>query len=114
MTASFPGPACVIAQYRPKPGQAAALLELVRAHVPALKRHGLITEMPTLCLESRSDGTLLEIFEWRDEAGSQAAHATPEIEALWSKMAAVAEFSTLKDLSEAAQPFPHFRSVNLD
>ena len=29
-------------------------------------------------------------------------------------MAAVAEFSTLKDLSEAAQPFPHFRRVNLD
>lgn len=114
MTFSAPGPACVIAQYRPKPGQAEALLELVRAHVPALKRHGLITEMPTLCLQSRADGTLLEIFEWCNEDGSKAAHSTPEIAALWGAMAAVAEFSTLKDLAEAGQPFPHFQRVVLD
>lgn len=103
----------VVASYRPHPGQAAALLELVRIHVPTLRRHGLATDTPVLCLRAASDGTLIEIFEWTDEEGAQKAHATPEIAELWEAFAKISDFEPLAKLPEAAGPFPHFERIEL-
>lgn len=106
-------PATVIAQYRPHPGQEAALLDLVRRHEPALRAAGLVTEAPFICLRARSDGSLLEIFEWISDDSAREAHETPAVNALWEEFAAVAEFATLNSLKEASGPFPHFDRVTL-
>lgn len=97
----------VIALYRPKPGSEAALQELVETHVPRLRELGLATDRPVQLLRA-GDGTLLEIFDWRDAAAVETAHSHPEVMKLWEAFGAVCEYATLGSLAESGQPFPHF------
>ena len=69
----------VIAAYRPKPGREKDLEEIVRKHVPLLRKAGLATARPVTLLRSFTDGTLLEIFEWVDVESAQKAHTHPEV-----------------------------------
>ncbi len=100
----------VIALYRSKPGREADLARLVAEHVPALRSFGLATETPVQLLRA-SDGTLLEIFDWRDAAAVEQAHEDPRVLALWSRFEEVCEFVTLGGLPEASGPFPHFERL---
>ena len=97
----------VIAAYRPRPGKDKELLGVVRDHVPALRRQGLVTERAALVLQA-ADGTLLELFEWTGEAAVERAHHDPVVRELWSRFEHAAEMITLGDLAEAAERFPHF------
>lgn len=101
----------VIAAYRPKPGQDAALLDLTKDHVPYLRRLGLVTDRPALAMRNR-DGVVLEVFEWRDGA-VDAAHKMPEIHALWEKYGAVCDYTKLTDLPEAADLFAMFTPIDI-
>ncbi len=101
----------VIALYRAHPGQTDALLRLVESHHATLQKEGLVTDRPPYVLRAQ-DGTLLEIFEWKDEAAVEAAHHNPTVQALWESFAAVADFTTLDSLAEAKAPFPHFERVS--
>ncbi|WP_127498783.1 hypothetical protein [Paenibacillus glycanilyticus] len=101
-----------IALYRPHAGKEQELHEIVREHGPALKREGLITELPLLQLEAE-DGTVIEIFEWKSEEAKRQAHSSPVIWPIWERMMAVAEMTGLGSLKEAAQPFPNFRRLEL-
>ncbi|MFY9514171.1 MAG: hypothetical protein WAQ05_24670, partial [Rubrivivax sp.] len=103
-------PRTVICHYRAKPGQDAALLELVRGHVPALQRLGLATERAPFLMQA-SDGSLLEVFEWSSAEAVAKAHENPEVLALWARFDAVCSFDTLAQLPEAAVPFSEFRSL---
>jgi hypothetical protein len=97
----------VIALYRPHAGQADALAELARRHLPLLRTLGLVTDRPGVLCRA-GDGTLLEIFEWASADGSARAHDEPEVARLWEAMGAIADFPNLADLPEAGQRFPHF------
>lgn len=97
----------VIAIYRPKPNQAEELKRLVGRHLPTLRNLGLVTDREAVVLES-SDGTLLEIFEWKSSEAAQEAHAAASVQELWNAMGDVADFATLADLPEATRQFPHF------
>lgn len=100
----------VIAAYRPKPGQEATLLALVREHAPALLRLGLATPRPPLVLRA-GDGTLLELFEWASREAVEKAHTHPDVLVLWERFNAVAEYVRLADLKEAGELFAHFEPV---
>lgn len=101
----------VIAAYRPKPGKAQELRRLVGAHRQALAGAHLITERPTLLLRARSDGTLLEIFEWVSAKAADQAHENPAIRAIWNKLAGVADFVPLSAVREAGKAFSHFEAL---
>ncbi len=101
----------VIAAYRPKPGQEAALLALTIAHVPFLRALGLASDRPALAGRA-ADGTILEIFEWNSGA-IEAAHTHPEILELWEKYAAVCDYVPLASLAEAADLFASFTPLDL-
>ena len=103
-------PHTVIAQYRPKPGFESALLALVDRHVPRLRELELATEAPVVLLRA-ADGTLLEIFDWRDEAAVETAHVHPEVQSLWEEFGTLCDFTTLASLQEAGRPFPHFERL---
>jgi hypothetical protein len=107
-------PETVIAIYKPKPGSEAPLMNLVRTHVPRLRELGLATEMQPILLRSPKDGTLLEIFDWRDKAAVEAAHSHPEVLAMWTLFGNLCDFISLGDLEESSVPFPHFERVNLE
>ena len=101
----------VIAAYRPKPGREKDLEEIVRKHVPLLRKAGLATARPVTLLRSFTDGTLLEIFEWVDVESAQKAHTHPEVSKLWDAFADAADMLSLGDLCESKRPFPHFQAV---
>jgi hypothetical protein len=101
----------VIAAYRPKPGKEADLMRLVREHRRALASAGLVTSRAPLLLRARSDGTLLEIFEWASPKAADEAHQHAPIRATWKKLRAVADFVALSDIAEAAKAFSHFEAL---
>lgn len=100
-------PRAVLASFRPRPGMEAALLEVVREHVPLLQRLGLATMRASLVLRA-SDGTLVEAFEWASPAAIDAAHSNPEVLALWKRFEAACEYTSLAALPEVQHPFAEF------
>ena len=104
-------PRTVIGCYRPKPGQAAVLDELVRGHVPALQRLGLATDRAATTLRA-ADGTVVEVFEWASAAAIAAAHGHPEVQALWAAFGACSDHVTLSQLPEAQGLFAEFAPLN--
>lgn len=104
-------PAIVIVAYRPKDGRDAELSDLIKTHVPMLRRLGLATERAHLALRGK-DGVIVEVFEWAD-GGIEAAHEHPDVKALWEKFAEVCDYVPLKELPEAGDMFAEFEPQNL-
>ena len=100
-------PRPVIACYRPKPGQVAALLNLVRGHVPALRRLGLVTDRAPCCMRA-ADGTLVEVFEWASAKAIEAAHENPDVHTMWAAFSAACSYVKLSELVEAQHLFAEF------
>lgn len=103
-------PRPVIACYRPKPGQDAALMALVRSHVPTLQRLGLATDRAPMQMRA-ADGTCVEIFEWSSAAAIEAAHQHPEVQPMWAAFGAACEYVKLSQLAEAQQLFAEFKPL---
>lgn len=103
-------PQVVMAVYLPKKGKDEALLELVKRHLPTLRRLGLATDRPAMLLKSKQ--AYIEIFEWVSSEASAQAHTTPEIAEIWEAMGEIADFPPLGVLEEASRRFPHFAAVD--
>lgn len=101
----------VIVGYRPKPGQAAALLALTLEHLPILRRLGFASDRPALAMRAK-DGTIVEVFEWKDGAIAKA-HEHPDVQALWARYAAACDYIPLTDLAEAKDLFASFEPIDL-
>ena len=99
----------VIVAYRPNPGCDAALADLVADHVPFLRRLGLVTDRPASIMRA-ADGTIVEVFEWRDGA-IETAHTLPECMALWARYDAFCTYVPLRELPESSALFATFRPV---
>jgi hypothetical protein len=104
-------PELVIAVYRPKAGQEAALRALALAHWPLLRRVGLVSDRAPIVMQAQ-DGAIVDIFEWTSAKAAEAAHHQPEVAAHWEAMSEVADFANLASLAEAQATFPHFRSLS--
>ena len=102
----------VIAAYRPKPGKAHELRKLIDEHRRTLDEAQLASPKPTILLRARSDGTLLEIFEWASAKAADEAHQHPSIRGMWNKLAKVADFISLSEIEEANNAFSHFEGVS--
>ena len=101
----------VIVAYRPKPGQAEALLALTVEHVPTLRRLGLATDRPAMVMTNK-DGVIVEVFEWAD-GGMAKAHETPEVQEMWARYDAACDYIPLRELPEAAEMFAEFKPVSV-
>ena len=102
----------VIAVYRPKDGREEELLQLVKEHVPILRRLGLATDRPALAMRARN-GEIVEAFEWKTGAIAKA-HEHPEVQELWSHYERVCDYVPLQALAEAGAPFAQFDPLDVD
>jgi quinol monooxygenase YgiN len=102
----------VIVAYAPKPGMADALLAAVRKHLQVLHAENLVTDRPAYVMRA-TDGTLLEVFEWRSAEAIAKAHATPAVQALWAEFGAACDYRPLSGLAECQQLFAEFEPVAL-
>ncbi len=101
----------VIVAYRPKPGQQAALLELVRNRVPTLRKEELVTDRVPVMMCAR-DGTIIEVSEWKSHEAIEAAHKNPRVLAMWEKFFAVCDCVPLNTLAEAKEMFAGFEPLS--
>lgn len=100
----------VIAAFKPKPGQAAALRAVVEKHWRVLQVEGLVTDRPRYAMQA-ADGTILEVFEWRSAQAIEAAHENPAVHALWAEFEAACDYVPLHTLAEAQQLFAEFDAL---
>ncbi len=100
----------VLAIYRPKDGKAADLEAEVVTHVPTLRDLGFATEAASTVLRA-GDGTIIEHFEWVDQAAIDAAHQHPAVHEMWGRFGACADYGTLAELPNATAMFPEFELI---
>jgi hypothetical protein len=102
----------VIACYRPKAGQHAALRNLIRDHVSTLRAIGLATDRAPITMEG-ADGTILEVFEWVSADAIQAAHSHPVVLKMWEQYRAVCDYVPVAQVPEASQMFSNFTPLEV-
>ena len=69
-------PEIVFALYRPHEGKDAELRELIKKHIPTLRRLELVTDRAPILVKSKN-GTYIEIFEWKSAESADQAHQHP-------------------------------------
>jgi hypothetical protein len=102
----------VIVAYRPLAGKEERLLELTREHLPILRSQGLATDRPSYVMRA-SDGTIIEVFEWKSAEAIAAAHQNPVWQAMCGRYSEACEYISLENLSESKNMFAEFEPVKL-
>jgi len=102
----------VISAYKPKPGKDAGLLEVLKTHLPVLRKENLITERKGILMRAK-DGTYLEVFEWTSSKAVEQAHSNPAVLEMWKIFDEVCEYAKLSDIDEAKGLFAGFEPVNI-
>ncbi len=100
----------VIVAYKPKPQMEGPLLSAVKKHIQVLRAENLVSDKAAYVMRA-GDGTLVEVFEWRDAAAIEAAHKSPAVLALWGEFGAACDFVPLTSLPEAQQMFAEFDAI---
>jgi len=101
----------VIVGYKPKANQATALKELMKTHLPRLKKENLVTDRPSIIMEA-ADGTIVEVFEWISDEAIQNAHKNPAVLQMWGEYAEVCDYVPVGGLAEAGDLFSGFEPLN--
>lgn len=100
----------VLAVYVPKPGRHDDLVAEMVDHVPLLRRLGLATDAPSIVLRA-PDGTVVELFEWKDHDAIAAAHEHPEVREMWGRYDDCCTYGTLADLPNVDTMFAEFERM---
>ncbi|OOE12731.1 hypothetical protein [Fictibacillus arsenicus] len=96
-----------MALYQPHEGKEEQLNEVLKNHIKTLEAEKLITQREPIRAIA-SDGTVIEIFEWRSEHAKDAAHESRNVMKVWNEIMEIAEIKSLSSLVEANHPFPNF------
>lgn len=102
----------VIVAYTPKADKEQQLLAVVKKHIRVLRDEQLVTDKPAYVMRA-TNGTIVEVFEWRSTEAINEAHSNPTVQALWEEFGAACEFTPLANLEEAQQMFAEFDAVQL-
>lgn len=100
----------VIVAYKPKPGQAEQLDQVVAKHLRVLAAERLVTDRGAYVMRGK-DGTMVEVFEWLSAEAIERAHGNPAVLALWKEFSGVCEYVPLATLPEAQEMFAEFEPV---
>ena len=101
----------VICTFRIKRGRERAMMRLLKAHWPTLRRLGLVTAERSRLFRGKDKtgkSYFVEIFTWKNQAAVDFAHRSPEVMAVWEPMGALVE----KRLGRPAWEFPHVEAVS--
>ncbi|HRI86468.1 MAG TPA: hypothetical protein PK536_13580 [Ignavibacteria bacterium] len=101
----------VIACFKPKEGKDNELLEVIKDHMPVLKKEGLITERDSVVMRS-TNGCILEVFEWKSKEAIDHAHENPNVLELWKRFESTCSYETLSSIEESGSMFPGFQPVD--
>ncbi len=101
------GPVPMLCTYRVRGGKEAAFLRLLRRHWPALRRAGLATAEPARVFRARGKRggqAFVEMFSWAGPTASDAAHASPEVLAVWGPMGDLVDSMEFAEIEPVPMP----------
>lgn len=101
---------CVIVAYRPKPGREKELVDLVRSRVPTLRQEGLVTDRAPIIMRA-SDGSIVEVSEWKSKEAIDAAHKNENVWKMWNKFFELCDCVPLQTLAESEEMFPNLEPI---
>ena len=102
----------VIAVFKPNPGQEEQLKQVIADRLPLLRGLGLATDRINITMQA-SNGEILDVSEWVDDAAIDRAHESPEVMKHWERYEECCEYVELKSLAEAGHMFSTFDAVDL-
>jgi len=102
----------VIAAYRPKKGKERLLRDVLKDHLPILRKEELVTDRPPYLMRA-ADGTFVEVFEWKSAAAVEAAHGNSAVQAMWVRFEEACTYEPLLNLKESKDRFANFEAVDL-
>ena len=97
----------VIVGYRPKAGTAEVLRQLMREHLTILKEQNLVTDRASIIMEA-TDGTIIEVFEWKSKSAMHQAHTNPVVSKMWEKYTGACEYIPVGQVEETTKLFSEF------
>lgn len=100
----------VIVCFKPKEGKSELLFEAVREHLPVLRKEGLISDREGYVMKSK-DGSIIEVFEWKNEEAIEKAHKSEAVLKLWKKFEEACDYIPMTNLEESKNLFPGFEPV---
>jgi len=103
----------VIACFKPKEGKEKELLEVLKDHMPVLRKEGLVTDKECIVMKSEN-GSILEVFEWKSQDAINHAHENSNVLDLWKRFEDACTYETLSTLDESAKMFPGFDPVKFN
>jgi quinol monooxygenase YgiN len=101
-----------MAMYQPHVGKEEQLNDVLKKHIKTLEAENLITSRQPIRAVA-SDGTVIEIFEWKSEQAKDAAHESPVVMKVWNEIMEIAEIKSLSSLEESKHSFPNFAPYTL-
>jgi quinol monooxygenase YgiN len=101
-----------IAAYRPRKGKETLLLDAVTDHMAVLRAENLITNRPAHAMRAE-DGTIVEVFEWKDDEAIEQAHSNPEVAKLWARFNEACEYVPLATVPECSELFANFEPLDV-
>lgn len=99
-----------IATYKPVEGKEGEFLNLLKNHIPTLRKEGLVSDNESLSMQSEN-GTILEIFEWVSLEAKGKAHESEAVMNIWSRFEGLADIVSLDTLEETKRPFAAFEVI---
>ncbi len=103
----------VIVPYVPKASKEAELLACIRKHLQVLRQEQLVTDRTPVVMRT-SNGTIIEVFEWKSPEAIEQAHANPAILAMWAEFEAACDYVPLNQVAECGQMFAEFEPLDLE
>lgn len=103
-------PTTAICLYRVTPGREGEFTSLLERHWPTLRSLDLVTDDPPQHYRGAEQGggpLFVEIFQWKTEGASRAAHEHPEVMAIWEPMDKLTEQRNGRPNME----FPHVQPL---
>ncbi|MBS1518289.1 MAG: antibiotic biosynthesis monooxygenase [Bacteroidetes bacterium] len=100
----------VITCFKPKEGMENELLEVIKDHIPVLRKEGLVTDRICHVMRS-SNGSILEVFEWKSQEAIENAHKNERVLELWKRFEKACTYEKLSSLEESNMMFPGFEPV---
>lgn len=97
-------PVRMLCIYRVKQGREGEFQALLEKHWPTLRSAGLASETPARWFRGEAkDGKarFIELFEWKDDRASDAAHQSPAVMSVWEPMGELAEGMEFIELETA-------------
>jgi hypothetical protein len=101
----------VLVTYRPLPGKEQLLISLLKKHLDVLGSQDLVTDRKPIVMKA-SDGSIVEIFEWRSAKAIEAAHTNALVQALWGEFSKVCTYEKAIDVAEFHNLFSEFEPVS--